>query len=262
MKKKLKRPIRFRVANILRRLSFGHRPYTTAVILAGGSGSRMGDMGGTPKQWMKIGDMSVLERSVAAFEMCPQIDEIVVVVRRGEGQAAAAALRACETKKVRAVVAGGATRQHSAYNGARHASAETQFLAIHDAARCLITPEDISATVNAAYAAGAACLGRPATDTVKRVNNAGYVTETCDRSELWYAATPQVMMYPMYISAATEALRIGKTVTDDTMLIEALGQRVAMVEAKGEILKITHPQDIAMAEGLLAKREENADDAV
>ena len=115
--------------------------------------------------------------------------------------------------------------------------------------------------VTAAHKAGAACLGRPATDTVKRVNEAGYITETCERASLWYAATPQVAMYPMYMSAATEALRAGRIVTDDAMLIEAIGQRVMMVEAKSEILKITRKADLAMAEGILQAQEVSNDEA-
>ena len=253
----MKRPIKACVARLLRPLSCGPRPHTTAVILAGGAGSRMGDTGGVAKQWLTVGGVTVLERSVLAFEQCPEIDEIVVVARRGEGQEVANLLRALGTQKVRAVVAGGKTRQHSAYNGARRASAATRYIAIHDAARCLVTTEDITRTVMAAYKAGAACLGRPATDTVKRVNDAGYVTETCDRSVLWYAATPQVASYPMYMSASTNALRAGRAVTDDVMLIEALGQRVMMVEATGEILKITRKQDLAMAEGLIKKGNDN-----
>ena len=258
----MKRPFGFRVARFLRAVSRTQHSHTTAVILAGGMGSRMGDTGGVAKQWLKVGGVTLLERSVAAFEKCPEIDEIVVVVRRGEGQAVADLLRALGTKKVRAVVSGGKTRQHSAYNGARRASAATRFIAIHDAARCLVTPADISATVNAAYKAGAACLGRPATDTVKRVNGEGYVTETCDRASLWYAATPQVAIYPMYMSAAADALRAGRSVTDDVMLIETIGQRVIMVEAKGEILKITRQADLAMAEGILAREGENNDETV
>lgn len=257
----MKKPFRFHVARLLRAVARSPRPHTTAVILAGGVGSRMGDTGGVAKQWLMLGGRTVLERSVAAFEACPHIDEIVVVVRRGEGQAVADLLHAMGTEKVRAVVAGGKTRQHSAYNGARRASSSTRYIAIHDAARCLVSPEDISATVTAAHKAGAACLGRPATDTVKRVNEAGYITETCERASLWYAATPQVAMYPMYMSAATEALRAGRIVTDDAMLIEAIGQRVMMVEAKSEILKITRKADLAMAEGILQAQEVSNDEA-
>ncbi len=253
----MKRPFTYHLARFVRALSLAPRPHTTAVILAGGVGSRMGEAAAVPKQWIKVGGRTILERSVAAFEACPHIDEIVVVVRRGEGESAAKVLRAMGTRKVRAVVSGGKTRQHSAYNGVRRASEKTRYVAIHDAARPFVSPEDISAVVNAAYMHKAASLGTPVTDTVKRVNRSNDVVETKDRSELWLAATPQVFSYPMYLSAATSALKAGRTVTDDNMLMEALGQRVRMVAARSELMKVTTPGDLARAEALaLADRKE------
>lgn len=250
----MKKPITYHISRLFRAVTLSPRPHTTAVILAGGSGLRMGDTGGVAKQWLTIDGKTVLEHTIDAFERCPHIDEIVVVIRRGEGQKTAELLRAIGVRKVRAVVAGGKTRQQSAYLGAKRASEGTKYVAIHDAARCLITPEDISATVTAAYAGRAASLGVPVTDTVKRVDKNRYIRETKDRSELWLAATPQVFAYPMYISTAFSALRSGREVTDDNMLIEALGHRVRMVEARGPVLKITKPGDEALAEAVLRQR--------
>ena len=232
----MKRSLAQRLAGLARALSLRPRPHTAAVILAGGVGSRMGNTDGVAKQWLEIGGQSVLARTVAAFEACPHIDEIVVVVRRGEGQSAAAVLRGMGTQKVRAVVSGGKTRQHSAYRGARHVSGGTRYIAIHDAARPFVSPADISAVVTMAYAERAASLGVPVTDTVKRVDSRGYVVETKNRDELWLAATPQVFSYPMYLAAAKSALRTGRTVTDDNMLMETIGQRVRMVAARSEVL--------------------------
>ena len=252
----MKRPITYHIARLVRALTFTPRPHTAAVILAGGTGSRMGDTGGVAKQWLRLGGVTVLEHSVRAFEECPHIDEIVVVVRRGEGDSAAALLRAMGTKKVRAVVAGGATRQHSAYNGARRVSDKTKYIAVHDAARPLVSPEDISAVVTTAYRERAASLGSPVVDTVKRVDSRGYVIETKDRRELWLAATPQVFSYPMYLSAAKAALRMRHDVTDDNMLMESIGQRVRMVAARSEVMKITTPRDLAVAEALIERKGE------
>lgn len=248
----MKRPFTYHLARLVRTLSLVPRPHTTAVILAGGVGSRMGEAQSVAKQWIKIGGRTILERSVAAFEACPHIDEIVVVVRRGEGESAAKILRAMGTRKVRAVVSGGKTRQHSAYNGARRASGKTRYIAIHDAARPFVSPEDISAVVTTAYSEKAASLGTPVFDTVKRVNRLNYIVETKERNELWLAATPQVFSYPMYLSAATAALKAGRSVTDDNMLMEGLGQRVRMVAAKSELLKVTTPRDLVRAEAIAA----------
>ena len=253
--------IGYKVGRIFRALSLSPRPYTTAVILAGGSGKRMAS-DGVAKQWRVIDGVTVLERTVAAFEACPHVDEIVVVVRRGEGEAAARVLRAMKTEKVRAVVGGGKTRQESAYRGVKHASRDTKFIAIHDAARCLVSPADISEVISRAYVEKAASLGVPVLDTLKRVDRHGYVVETKDRSEYWLAATPQVFSYPMYLSAATAALKAGREVTDDNMLMEGIGQRVRMVAAKSEVLKITREKDLLLAEGFLRlqREQEEADD--
>ncbi len=248
----MKRPFTYHLARLVRALSLTPRPHTTAVILAGGTGSRLGDASSVAKQWIKVGGRTILERSVSAFEACPHIDEIVVVVRPGEGESAAKVLRAMGTRKVRAVVSGGKTRQHSAYRGARRASEGTRYIAIHDAARPFVSPKDISAVVTAAYMYKAASLGTPVIDTVKRVSGACDIIKTEDRSELWLAATPQVFSYPMYLSAATSALKAGCTVTDDNMLMEAIGQRVRMVAAESELLKVTTPKDLARAEAIAA----------
>ncbi len=249
-----------RFSGLSRLLLLKPRPHTTAVILAGGSGLRMGDTGGTAKQWLYLGGKTILEHAVDAFERCPHIDDIIVVVRRGEGQKTADLLASAGVKKVRTIVSGGKTRQASAYNGARRATSKTRYLAIHDAARCLVSSEDISATVLAAYAERAASLGTPVTDTVKRVNKNRYVLETRDRSELWLAATPQVFSYPMYLAAATSARKAGRAATDDNMLIEALGQKIRMVEAHSPTLKITKEGDLAIAEAILSLRAHEKED--
>ena len=251
--------IGYQVGRIFRALSLSPRPHTAALILAGGAGTRMAAADGVAKQWRVIDGVTVLERAVAAFEACPHVDEIVVVVRRGEGEAAARVLHTMKTKKVRAVVAGGKTRQESAYRGAKHVSRETKFIAIHDAARCLVSPSDISEVISCAYIEKAASLGVPVFDTLKRVDRRGYVIETKDSKEYWLAATPQVFSYPMYISAATAALKAGKEVTDDNMLMENIGQRVRMVAAKGEVLKITRSKDLLLAEGYVRLQREKGD---
>ena len=252
--------IGYQVGRIFRALSLSPRPHTTAVILAGGSGTRMAAEDGVAKQWREIDGVTVLERAVAAFEACPHVDEIVVVVRRGEGEAAARVLRAMKTKKVRAVVGGGKTRRESAYRGVRHVSRDTKFVAIHDAARCLVSPSDISEVISCAYVEKAASLGVPVLDTLKRVNRRGYIVETKDRREYWLAATPQVFSLPMYLSAATAAMKAGREVTDDNMLMESIGQRVRMVAAQSEVLKITRSKDLLLAEGYVRLQREKGDD--
>ena len=228
------------------------RPRTAAVILAGGAGTRMGI--GTPKQWLLLGGRPVLWHSLSAFERSDYVDDIVVVCRPEDKEKTKQLIASSGFSKVRRLTGGGATRQRSAYNGARCVPEGTRFIAIHDAARCLVTSEQIDAVISRAYAVGAASLGIPVRDTVKVVNSEGYITKTLDRDMVFLAATPQVFSYPMYISAATSALREGLSVTDDNGLIESLGQRVAVVPVSSDAMKLTVPGDIALAESILAAR--------
>ncbi len=244
------------LSGLVRALSMQSRPYTAAVLLAGGVGSRMKGEGGSTKQWMPLCGRPILYHTIAAFENCPYIDEIIVVCRREEIKEAASLVRAHGFSKVRRIVVGGKTRQHSAYNGARRVSEGIKYVAIHDVARCLITPDDICAAVSAAYSYRAAMLVGPVHDTVKRVGKDGFVRETLDRETLRLGQTPQVFALPLYIGAATSALKSGYEVTDDSMLIEHIGQRVRAVEAKSENFKITTPADLLWAETVLLQRKQ------
>lgn len=243
------------LSGLVRALSMQSRPYTAAVLLAGGVGSRMNMAGGPTKQWMLLDGKPILYHTVSAFEKCSYIDEIIIVCRREEMKAAADLVRTYGFSKVRRIVVGGKSRQHSAYNGAKRVSEGIKYIAIHDVARCLITPDDISAAVSAAYSYRAAMLVGPVHDTVKRVGKDGFVRETLDREELFLGQTPQVFALPLYIGAATEALKSGYTVTDDSMLIEHIGQRVRTIEAKNENFKITTQADLSRAEALLLGRK-------
>ncbi len=243
-------------SGLYRALSMQRHPYTAAVLLAGGVGSRMNSGSGETKQWMTLNGKPILYHTVSAFERCPYIDEIIIVCRREEIKRAAELVRTHGFSKVRRIVVGGKTRQHSAYNGAKRVSNGIKFVAIHDVARCLITPDDICAAVSAAYSYRASVLVGPVRDTVKRVGKDGFVRESLDRETLFFAQTPQVFSLPMYIGAATSALKSGYTVTDDSMLLEYIGQRVRAVEAKEENFKITTAADLLPAEAVLLRRGE------
>ena len=243
------------LSGLVRALSMQSRPYTAAVLLAGGVGSRMNNTGGPTKQWMMLDGKPILYHAIKAFEDCPYIDEIVVVCRREEMKAAAELVRTYGFSKVRRIVVGGKTRQHSAYNGAKRVSEGIKYIAIHDVARCLVTPDDICAAVSAAYSYRAAMLVGPVQDTIKRVGRDGFIRETVDREELRCGQTPQVFALPLYIGAASAALKSGYTVTDDSMLLEHIGHRVRVIEAKDENFKITTPADLEVAEALLSRRK-------
>ncbi|HBJ19040.1 MAG TPA: bifunctional 2-C-methyl-D-erythritol 4-phosphate cytidylyltransferase/2-C-methyl-D-erythritol 2,4-cyclodiphosphate synthase, partial [Clostridiales bacterium] len=188
-------------------------PYTTAVILAAGSGTRMGCP--TAKQELCLLGESLPLHTLRAFETS-SVDAIVVVVRTDEIPFAERECRAFS--KVKRIVVGGADRRESAARGFAAIPEESELVAIHDAARPLITPRDIDRTVSLAAACGAAIPVTEVADTVKMVGDDGLVLSTLDRANLRLAATPQVLRTDLYAEALTAAE--GKTVTDDAMMFE------------------------------------------
>ncbi|MBQ8577989.1 MAG: 2-C-methyl-D-erythritol 4-phosphate cytidylyltransferase [Clostridia bacterium] len=234
----------------------GKHPFTSAVILAGGMGSRMKQNGGsqTTKQFLSLGGEAVILRTVRMFEECPDIDEIILVVREEEKSLYSPMLAHAEMHKVKKIVTGGKTRQDSAFAGLLATSRESEFIAIHDGARPLILPDQISAVAKEAYRIGAAAAASPAKDTVKLTDGPGYVESTPDRSRVWMAATPQIFKTEEYRAAVYLGKEKKIAVTDDCSLVEAIGFPVKMVDVGYQNLKITTPEDLYFAEAILRLR--------
>lgn len=232
----------------------GH-PFTSAMILAAGAGTRFSSVAGQ-KQNMELCGSPVIVRTVAAFESCPLIDEIVLVCRAEDVDVYETFPEKYGFKKIKKVVAGGKERIDSAMAGVDSVSDNSKFIAIHDGARCLITPEQIEKTLRAAYTDGAAAAGHPSTDTVKYSEDGRFIGETVDRTKVWLIGTPQVFMANMYRAAIYMAKKDGASVTDDCMMAERLGFKVGLVDIGGENIKLTNPEDIYIAEGILKKRED------
>lgn len=248
--------VTYRVCRALRLLSGKFRPRTAAVILAGGSGSRMKSENGLTKQLMLLEGIPVLIRSAQAFENCEYIDEIVIVARKDEMQSVALLVKEYGIKKLTRIVSGGETRRLSALKGVSAISEKTKYVAIHDAARCLITPAMIGDVVSAAYANRAATAGCASVDTVKQVDTRGYITQTLDRSMIYRAQTPQVFECNLYRAAAYSAPKNAPEATDDNMLVEQIGHAVKMVDVGEENLKITTALDLEFAKIILKRREQ------
>lgn len=248
--------ITYQISRALRLLRGKVRPYTSAVILAGGMGSRMKSTDGVTKQMMLLEGVPVLVRSARAFDVCEYIDEIVVVTREEERDAVLTLMRDYKIQKFTHAVLGGETRRHSALRGLEAISDKAKFVAIHDAARCLITPAMIADVIAAAYANRAATAGCASVDTLKRVNTSGYIVGTEDRGEIYRAQTPQAFDVGLYRAAAYSAEKDGAECTDDNMLVERLGHTVKMVDVGEENLKITTSLDLAFASVILKRREE------
>ena len=227
---------------------------TAAIILAAGNSSRMQ---GENKQFIKIDGKAVLERTLEAFERSECISEIVVVTKKEYIRDIIDMSEALGVKKLIAVVPGGENRQESAFCGLLEISDKTEFVAIHDGARCLITPEMIEKVCRQAYVYGAATAATMAVDTVKKTEKAkGFAVETLDRNNVWLAQTPQVFGANLYRAAAYTARKEKFLGTDDCSIVEKIGYTsIRLVECGRENIKITNPDDIPFAEAILAIRK-------
>lgn len=213
--------------------------FSSAVIVAGGSGSRMG----RPKQMLPLGAKPVLVRTVEAFLQTPEIKEIVVVTppeNRAELQKRFPGIAFADPGK---------TRLLSVKNGFLKTSAASQLVAVHDGARPLVEPAHISACLQAARQYGAAVLAVPVKDTVK-VCEGGFVQNTLDRAVLWAAQTPQCYRRPV-LAEALEKFGQEEGATDESQLVEKLGIKVRVVPSSYKNNKITTPEDLIFAEALL-----------
>jgi len=175
-------------------------------------------------------------------------------VREQERETIHALVRAHGIRKVREVVAGGASRQESVYHGVQAVPEEIPLVAVHDGARPLILPDQITACVEAAAQVGGALLAIPVTDTLKEVDPDGRVCRTLDRSHVWRAQTPQVFRRGWLLEAHRRAAAEGHQATDCCDLLERLGYPVQVVPGSPENIKITSPQDFAVAERILRER--------
>ena len=221
-----------------------------AILLAAGSGSRMNlDI---TKQKLEIKGKSILLRSLEAFENCADITDIVLVVREDEKDFASAESK--NISKLRGVVYGGARRTESARNGFLSVKFPCDYVAIHDAARCLITPDMITKVVRDAVSYGAASASSVVVDTVKRVNSKGFSVCTENRDVLRFASTPQIFRSDLYARALSEVDLSDISITDDNMLMEKIGVSVFMTDVGKENIKITHAADLTLAECLLESR--------
>ena len=216
-----------------------------AVIVAGGSASRMG---GIDKVMAKLGGKPVIWHSLRAFQECDAVSEIVVVTR--PDLIVTITNLSKDFPKVTAVVAGGKTRQESVHNGLNTLSDKVKLAAIHDGARPLITWQVIDRAVRAANTYGAAAPAIPVKDTIKVVQG-GMVLDTPDRKTLQAVQTPQVFDFDLLRAAHKKVAEDGVEVTDDCAAVERMGMSVKIVEGDERNLKITTPMDLKIAELLL-----------
>lgn len=238
------------------RVGSGEAPADTcAVIVAGGSGERFGDPRG--KQFVELCGLPLMCWSVMAFDRAPSVARIVIVCApEREAEVEQDVLSRLTLAKPVELAPSGATRQDSVCSGLERVPRELAFVAVHDAARPLVEVEQIEATVAAVRAdesLAGAILATRSVDTLKLVEGTTIVA-TPDRSFYWAAQTPQVFRTARLQAAHRSAVRDEYQGTDDASLVERLGGRVRVVESTRDNIKITLPEDLAIAEAALGRR--------
>lgn len=220
---------------------------TTAIIVAAGKSERMG--AGTDKAFLSLVNKPVVAWSLLAFERCPDIDRIVLVVRKDQQVAAKAVCQMFGISKLQTIVPGGAKRQESVQAGFKACDIDTRLVVIHDGARPCVTSDLISEVVKAAKRSPAVTVGRRITDTVKRVEKGTTVAATEDREKLWVVQTPQAFQMKT-LRAAFKALG-DREVTDECQAVELSGEAVKILESRQPNFKITTVEDLQIAGALL-----------
>lgn len=219
----------------------------SAIILAGGSSTRMN---GVNKQLAALEGIPVVVRSALAFEHSALVDEIILAAPQGEEQDYYSLLREHFVTKLKTVTTGGRTRALSVMNALGECTCE--YIAIHDGARPLISTEDIDRVLNDAVNYGASIAAAPVTDTIKKCYN-GIIENTLDRDMLYAAQTPQAFRRELYLSCVERLGSRADELTDDSSLLEACGEEVHITPVTACNMKVTRPQDLAIAAAVLRR---------
>ncbi len=225
----------------------------SAVIAAGGIGKRMHIQ--ENKLFIELLGRPVLSLTVSVFESTELIDEIVLVVPPDEMDRTLSLVKKAGFKKIKNVVSGGQMRQDSVYNGLQAISHDSDIVLIHDGARPFVTKEMIVRAVNEIKTCSAVIVAMPVKDTIKTVGEDGFVMNTLDRELLWQVQTPQVFKKDLIIEAHERAKKVSLQATDDSRLVERLGEKVKVIRGSYENIKITTPEDIKIAEEILRSRQ-------
>ncbi len=228
--------------------------FVSAIIVAAGGSVRMGIA--DSKQFLPLLGRPAIEYTLQAFQKCNLIREIIVVCREQDMERIRQIADENGFSKVTRLVPGGASRADSVRNGISAADDNSDYYAIHDGARPLITVEEIERVTEAAFETGAATLGTAVTDTIKLVNDCNVIESTPVRSQLRAVQTPQVFEKELYSFALENAGKNLVDFTDDCALIEHMGGEVEVVEGSKENIKLTTPVDVIIAESILRDRAE------
>jgi 2-C-methyl-D-erythritol 4-phosphate cytidylyltransferase len=223
----------------------------TAIIVAAGSSRRMG----SDKLFALLDGIPVVAHAISAFEKCRDVAEIILVTRQERIEEMRELVVSSRFQKVKQVIAGGAERHFSVWNGLQAVRTGSDFIAIHDGARPLVTPRLIEECFALAQKEGAACLATPIPDTIKRSADDHHVTESVERNGLWAMQTPQIFSRHLILEAYSAVIAKNRLVTDEVSAVQGLGKKIALVRNEEWNFKITFPRDLELAEQILALRK-------
>lgn len=220
---------------------------TSAIIVAAGSSRRMG----FNKLLAPLAGIPVLQRTLGQFQNCPEVDEIIVVTGDEVREQIFDWKAQGGLSKLVAIIPGGAERHFSVWAGIQACSPQSEIIAVHDGARPLISPAQISKSIASAREKQAVACARPMTETIKRIDSSGCISESLDRTGVWVMETPQVFSKTLLVRAYESVIRDQALVTDEVSAVQHLGEPVFVVENITPNPKITFPADLTLAERFL-----------
>jgi 2-C-methyl-D-erythritol 4-phosphate cytidylyltransferase len=222
----------------------------SAILVAGGSSQRMG----FDKLFAIIAGEPVLAHAIRAFDRATCVSEIIVVAREERHDEIRKLIGDAGFKKVGSIVPGGDRRQDSVRAGLGRLHRRATYVAVHDAARPLITPEQIERAFQQCRIQGAATLAQPVSDTLKRADANLLVSGSVDRHELYAMQTPQIFDRKLIEGAYRAVYQANISVTDEVSAVERLDHKTALVLNDDFNFKITYPRDLPIAELILRER--------
>ena len=222
----------------------------SAIIVAAGDSRRMG----FDKLFAAIAGKPVIAHTLRAFERANSVDGIVVVAREDRHDEIKKIVRDENFEKIRSIIRGGKRRQDSVRAGLDHLESPARYVAVHDAARPLVTPEQIERVFEQCRAHTAAALAEPINDTLKRADADLAVTEALDRHQVYAMQTPQIFQRELIEQAYRAVHAEDISVTDEVSAVERLGGKVVLVVNDDFNFKITYPRDLPLAEFVLKQR--------
>lgn len=234
------------------RLNYSKQMKTVAIITAAGKGKRMGSK--IRKPYIELAGKPVLAHTILPFENSKIITSIIIVTAPGDEELCLKNIvKKFGFKKVIKVVRGGKERQDSVMSGILAIDDECDIVIVHDGVRPFVTKIMIEKAVKTAHKIGAAIVAAPVKDTIKQAA-ASFVKKTLNRDELWAVQTPQAFRFDILKNAHEQAKKQGFTGTDDSILVERLGHKVAVITGLYDNIKITTPEDLVLGKAILKNR--------